>query len=116
MEKKKNVVVVVRLRPLPRWMTNHPIDLTDYTNERITAIVPCRVAPDETIHDLRTGTLVTLGPDDEVRTAFVGTAFDYPDGEKLILTRGWKDGRFGEFIAERTCRDSECVVIKAFGA
>lgn len=128
MEKNKNLLAsfknleangrklasVRRIRRTPYWMGNPKIDFTDFTNPRIWAIIPVWVDAQGVMTSLKTGEVITLrGCDDVVYEGF-GDAYDYEDGS-IIYTRGWKDGKYGLFFAERTCRDCECVHHKAFG-
>ena len=122
MEKMKNseqngrqLVTVVRIRPVAFWESSAPIDFTDYKHPRIWAIIPAWKDANGVITSIKTGKVITVSKRDEVRNENVGAAFNYESGEKIIFTRGWKDGKYTTFLTDRTCRDSECVVISAFG-
>ena len=111
----RKLVSVVRIRPLAWWMGARSLDLTDFSSPRIWAIIPGWMDEKGEITSLRTGEVVKVGRYDDVRSEGVGDAFDYEDGTKIIRTRGWKDGKWGEFFAVRECRDCECVHHRAFG-
>lgn len=113
--KGRKLVSVVRIRPLPFWMGNRPLDFTDYESKRIWAIIPGWMDAKGVITSLKTGEVVRVGRYDDIRYEGVGHAYDYEDGVKIIRTRGWKDGKWGEFFAVRECRDCECVHHRAFG-
>lgn len=129
MEKMKNIeqngrqlVTVVRIRPVAFWESSAPVDFTDYKHPRIWAIIPGWKDANGVITSIKTGKVVPVTKRDEIRPESIGSAFDYEDGTKIIMTRGWhddgnNDGKkiYGEFLAERKCRDSECIVIPAFG-
>ena len=111
----RQLVCVVRIRPVPSWITNKDVDFTDYTNDRIWAVIPGWRDKDGNITSLRTGKPVRVGYFDDVRENDWGTGFDYDDGAKVIYTRGWKDGRYGKFFVVRKCRDCSCWHFRAFG-
>jgi hypothetical protein len=111
----RQLVSVVRIRPLPFWMAAGKVDFTDYTNPRIWAIVPGWKDDKGVITSLKTGEVVRVGRFDDVRQEDFGHAYDYEDGSRIIYTRGWKNGKWGKFFTERTCRDCECIHHRAFG-
>ena len=107
--------VVVRL--YPRTWYDEKIDFTNYKHKDIWAVIPVWKDAKGILTSLKTGEVIQLGKYDELRSENWGTAFDYPDGEKIIYTRLWIPGEkkpVYKFVP-RTCRASECVVIKAYG-
>ncbi len=122
MEKMKNaaqngrqLVTVVRIRPLGWFEEGSRIDFTNYKHPRIWAIIPAWKDNNGVLTSIKTGKVVSVTKRDEIRPESIGTAFDYEDGTKVIFTRGWQNGRYTTFLTERTCRDNECVVVPAFG-
>ena len=111
----RKLVSVVRIRPLPYWVNQQRIDPTDFTSKRIWAIIPGMMDEKGVVTSLKTGEVVRVGRHDQIRYEGVGSAFDYEDGSRIIYTRGWKNGKWGRFFAERTCRDCECIHHRAFG-
>ena len=111
----RKLVSVVRIRPLPFWMGSHKLDFTDYTSKRIWAIIPGWMDDKGVVTSLKTGEVVPVRRFDDIRQEGFGHAYDYDDGAKIIYTRGWKNGVWGEFFVVRTCRDCECIHHRAFG-
>lgn len=111
----RQLVSVVRIRPVPFWANEGRIDFTDYTSKRIWAIIPGWKDEKGVITSLKTGEVVPVGRFDEVRQEGFGAAYDYEDGNRIIYTRGWKNEKWGLFFAVRECRDCECVHHRAFG-
>ena len=111
----RKLVVVKRIRRQPYWMGNPPIDFTNFTDPRIWAVIPGWQDEKGVITSLKTGKVIPVGRYDKVVEEGFGDAYDYEDGSRIIYTRGWKNGKYGLFFAERTCRDCECVHRKAFG-
>lgn len=111
----RNLVVVVR--QYPRSWYNGKIDFTVYEHPDIWAKIPCWKDANGVLTSIKTGQVISLGRHDEVRSETWGTAFDYPDGAKVIYARFWVPGKKEpEYrFVERQCRDCECIVIKAHG-
>ncbi len=63
------------------------VDLSDYSNPAISAIIPCWQNADGKLTSIATGEPITVGEYDQVRNCLVGTIFRYPNGEKILLTR-----------------------------
>lgn len=63
------------------------VDLSDYSNPAISAIIPCWQSADGKLTSIATGEPITVGEYDQVRNCLVGTIFRYPNGEKILLTR-----------------------------
>ncbi len=120
MEKSKNLAangreLVSLVRIYPRSAYAPKIDFSDYENKDIWAVIPCWKSSDGTLTSVKTGATVKVSPHDEIRHESWGTAFDFPDGEKIIYTRYWEKGRpYYKFIP-RECRECECIVIRARG-
>ena len=108
-------VTVVRLRPASIFDWTRRVDHTVYKHPRIWAVIPAYKDSSGVIRALITGKVVPIREWDEIRDVHLGDAFNYPDGSKLIYTRRWNGKEFEYFFTERTCRDSECVVINVFG-
>lgn len=115
LEKKGTLVVYLNIKPQPHWEWPTPVDFTDYTHPRIKAIIPCWQDAKGHLTSLVTGEPVVPRGVDQVRLAGVGTAFHFEDGTQIILTRGWKDGKYQEFLTEKKCRDCECINVRVFG-
>ena len=108
--KGRELVAVVRIRP-----GAGSVDILDYDNPRIWAIIPGYKDKDGVITSLKTGMPVRTGWRDSVRSVRVGTAFDYEGGASIIFTRKWDKGNPIHFLAERTGPASTCVLHRAFG-
>ena len=109
----REVVVVVRKYPRSAYAMR--IDFTDYDHKDIWATIPAVRNNDGSIVSIKTGKPVQVGKNDEVRPENWGTAFNYPNGDRLILTRFWEKGKPHYKLVERTCRDCECFVVRAKG-
>lgn len=66
------------------------IDLNNYANPTITAVISCWKSQDGKLTSIACGKTITLGDDDEVRNFPVGRSFLYPNREEILLTRNWK--------------------------
>ena len=109
--------LVVVVRQYPRSWYDGKIDFTVYEHPDIWAVIPAWKSANGTLTSLRTGKIVKVGEHDKIRPQPWGTAFNYPDGAKVIYTRFWVPGKKEpEYrFVERQCRDCECIVIKAHG-
>lgn len=108
------LVSVVRIRPATLLNQNR-VDILDYKNPRIWAIIPGWLDKNGVITSLKTGKPVKVRGRDSVREERVGAAFNYDDGSSVIYTRGWHNGVSRCYLTEKTCGDAHCISHRAFG-
>ncbi len=102
-------VTVVRIKKV--LYTTPYVDLCDYENPNITAIIPCWQAKDGSLHSVKTDKPVEVGENDQIRPILRGSCFKYPDGEELIFTRNG----LGEKFFTRREGNVLCDMYRAFG-
>lgn len=59
----------------------------DYDDPRINGIRPCIQQADGSLKDLRTGEDVSLPQNADLWDVSSGTVFEYPDGQRLLVSR-----------------------------
>lgn len=110
MEGMNGEVAVTIIRTKRNGYLEQHIDFTDYTNPRITAVIPCWKDSEGRLTSVKTGKPVIMKEGDEQRVILRGMSFHYPDGEEILLTR---DGRGKIFFVPREYKAS--VPHRAFG-
>lgn len=106
----EKAVTIVKTKTIPIWINNKPKDFTDYENPYISAVIPCWKGDDGVLRSVKTGKVVTIDDNCQERPCSVGTAFRYPDGEEILLTR---NGLGEMYFVPKEC--TTCVMRNAFG-
>lgn len=88
-------VTIVRVKPS---YSGQSVDVTDYTNPRITAVIPCWKDKSGKLTSVENGTEVKRTAHDDERPLLRGNCYRFPDGEELIYTR---NGRGEQYFVPR---------------
>ena len=82
--KDQKIVVMITVY---RGYTYCRPDYMNYDDPSINGIRPCIQQADGSLEDLRTGEIVPFLEDAELWNVSSGTVFEYPDGQKILISR-----------------------------